>query len=402
MVSIIALEEMIVENEAIVAYQKRQLASHEAGDIKLSRMAKASTENTLEIAEELISKYKAMLEELQLQDAEELAEKERLFALAERKQYFDAQESRIKLNVEESNDKKLEVMRIIGELPSDVQFEDDELFEIATKSIDLNLPDLKELSDKLDTIKNEFESLINKGEKKELKEMETIDFLIPIIVLHFHLLLSNIRENIEEKNTKALNEQKDIIKKRDEKESNFIESLTKEENRLQENKNDKEIIIRIRSLKNGLKKLKKQEIPEVKKLTFSGFPRYQDWWIRELWLNHQAYIALYKWKNIITNLCQTTEQKKAWSIIFDRWIFIKKLLNDKGQLAFNYNFAFDSLLASHVGAQEELEIKNILSMEFIINEITKKEDFSKNIHYHNIDTKYLKFKRSKLVCSKEE
>ena len=32
---------------------------------------------------------------------------------------------------------------------------------------------------------------------------------------------------------------------------------------------------------------------------FAGFPKYEDWWLKDLWKSHQAYFALYKWKNII-------------------------------------------------------------------------------------------------------
>jgi len=176
MESIIALEELIKENESKIALQKRQLQDHESGANKLSRMAVASTEYNLEVAEELVTKYKGMLEKLQTLDEEELTEKENLHFLAERKKYFDTQDSRIKLNIEIANDKKLEALRIISELPNDVNFEDDELFEIATKSIELSLPELSELSQKLDSIKQEFQNLLNKSEEKELHELGTINF----------------------------------------------------------------------------------------------------------------------------------------------------------------------------------------------------------------------------------
>lgn len=116
-------------------------------------MAIASSENALEISTELVEKYKKMLEKLQTIEGKELEEKEKLVFLAERKKYFDAQPSRIKLNVEQSNDKKLEVLRIIEELPIDVNFEDKELFEIATKSLELGLGDLNDISNKLEDIK---------------------------------------------------------------------------------------------------------------------------------------------------------------------------------------------------------------------------------------------------------
>ena len=77
MESIIALEELIKGNEAKVALHKRQLEQHEAGEHKLSRMSQASTENTLEIASDLLTKYQKMLEKLLLEDAEELAKASR-------------------------------------------------------------------------------------------------------------------------------------------------------------------------------------------------------------------------------------------------------------------------------------------------------------------------------------
>ena len=446
MESIIALEELIKENEEKATLQKRQLADHESGERKLSAMSEASTENSLEIANDLVAKYKSMLDKLLAQDAHELEEKEKLLLITRRKQYFDAQDSRIKLNKEKNNDQKLEVMRIIGELPTDVQFEDEELFEIATKSIELALPDLNELSTKLDTIKQDFQKLLKQSEEKDLQEIGTINFLIPIVILHFHVLLSNIKENIEEVNNEALQEKEEILKKREEKKEKLLNIITEQENRLKakdnatpEDKSEnsltkntedtKEIKIEstekkssseepeeahsteakdtpeeevdIPEIRKQIERIDKEPVPEVIELKFSGFPRYQDWWIRELWLSHQAYFALFKWKSIITNLCITTEQKKAWSIIFDRWVFIKKLLNDKGLLAYNYNFSFDSILATYAEVEEELEKKNILSMELIIKEITKKEDFSTTTSFHSTDTPYLKFKKEKLSPKKE-
>jgi len=402
MESIIALEELVKENEAKVALQKRQLEQHESGEQKLSRMAQASTENTLEIANDLLTKYKKMLEELQMQDAEELAEKERLQAIVERKKYFDAQDSRIKLNKEQDNDKKLEAMRIIGELPTDVHFEDKELFEIATKSIELSLPELNELSQILDGIKQEFQGLLKQSEERDLQEIGTIDFLIPIIALHAHVLLSNILENIEAKNNKALDAQKNSLKTKEDKQESLLKTLGEQENLLKEDAQNKEVSQTISKLKEELKKLELEPIIEVKEQTFSGFPKFHDWWIRELWLSHQAYFALFKWKDIISNLCITTEQKKAWSIIFDRWVFIKKLLNDKGELAFNYNFAFDALLENHARMLEETDNKNILSMEEIVKKITRNEDFTVTAPFHNTNTPYLKFKKGKQTLTTKE
>ncbi|MGB9801919.1 MAG: hypothetical protein ACPLSX_03050, partial [Arcobacter sp.] len=399
-----ALEALIAENEKKIALQKQQLKNHEAGINKLSRMGIASSENALEISTELVEKYKKMLEKLQTIEGKELEEKEKLVFLAERKKYFDAQPSRIKLNVEQSNDKKLEVLRIIEELPVDVNFEDKELFEIATKSLELGLSDLNDISNKLEDIKNEFKAIKDQIDEKDIQELATIDFFLPIVVLHFYVLSSNIIDNIEFDNERALQKKETLVNEINKKREDFTNSLKEKEELLKqkqsEENSDKEEIKNlesiIKSLNNELNKLKEIKIPEVKLKTFSGFPKYQDWWIRELWVSHQAYFALFKWKEIISNLCATTEQKKAWSIIFDRWVFIKKLLNDKGKLAYDYHFAFDSLMSTYGEIEEELEIKNIESMEMIINQITKKEDFSKNVGFHNINTSYLQFKMDKL------
>lgn len=347
MESTVALEELIKENENKVSFFKAKLDKHESGDKKLSLMSKASSENSLEIASEKLIKYKKMLGKLQSEEGKELEAKIRLIQASKRKKYFDSQTSRIKLNKEQDNDVKLAALRIINELPEDVHFEDSKLFELAIKSVDLSLPELNELMQVLERIKSEFNSLLKKCDKEDIQEMATIDYLVPIIVLNFYILINNIKENIE-----------DINKKLE-------------------------------------KDLKSGKIKEKKELKFSGFPRYQDWWIRELWLSHQAYFALFKWKKIINNQCLTMEQKKAWSIIFDRWVFIKKMLNDKGSLAYNYHYALDTLLEKYAQLEEELEEKNIHSMEHIIQEITQKEDFSKNIKFHNTDTPYLQFKYKK-------
>ncbi|PLY08787.1 MAG: hypothetical protein C0626_13175 [Arcobacter sp.] len=403
MESIIALEALIKENEAKIALHKQQIKNHEAGINKLSRVSFASAENSLEVSTELVEKYKKMLSQLLTMDEKELEEKERLIFLAERKKYFDAQPSRIKLNIEQSNDKKLEVLRIIEELPTDIKFDDKELFEIATKSIEMSLSDLNDISSKLADIRSEFNAIKKHIDEEDLQEIATIDFLLPIVVLHFYILSSNIIQNINEANEKVLQKKEMILKGKTVKLAEIKKSLELNEKLLKEKqseeKRDKEEIKNIesiiKSLNNEFNKINEIFIPEVKTKTFSGFPKYQDWWIRELWVSHQAYFALFKWKEIISKLCITTEQKKAWSIIFDRWVFIKKLLNDKGKLAYDYHFAFDSLLSTYAEVEEELDIKNIESMEVIINEITKKEDFTKNVGFHSVNTAYLKFKMEK-------
>ncbi len=358
MESIIALEELIKENEAKAELQQRQLDEHLCGKRQLSPMVLASTESNLEEATILLEKYRAMLEKLSRLTPEELEEKERLHAAAMRKKYFDTQESRIRANIEKDNDIKLEVLRIIGELPMDVQFKDEELFDMATKSISLSLPNLNELVSKLEEIRQDFAQMTKNDDERSMQEFATIDFLIPIVVLHFYILSNNIKENLHEYNEKIEKNQEDLM----------------------ENASGEEMF----------------ELEQTGKIDFTGFPRYQDWWIRELWVSHQAYFALFSWKALTNKLCFTTEQKKAWSIIFDRWVFIKKLLNDKGELAYNYNFAFDTMLYKYVSVQEELVQDRIIAVESLIQKMTKEEDFTQVAPFHDTITPYLKYKLQRI------
>lgn len=379
--SIITLEELIKENEERANLQRRQLAAHESGINKLSRLSKASAEVNLDKALEFIDKYKAMLEELLKEDIEELEEKERIEAAIKRKKYFENQHIRIKSNREIRSDQRLEAMLIIDELPSDINFEDEELLEIAVKSVDLNITNHKELHDKLATIRKEFKDLLRDAKNEKLSELGMLKFQIPILVLQFCVLAENIGESLAKK---ELAEKK---AKEKEKTSNEIQTDENEEEKLSpENQTEQE------------EEISEEDQAELEKIVskFKGFPKYEDWWISEMWSSHQAYFALYKWKDIISNLCITDKQKRAWSTIFDNWIFIKKMINSKGQLAYDYTFAFDMLIKTHSNLDEEESFKNLASMEKIIMGITKKEDFGTVSKNHKIITPYLSYKKAKL------
>ena len=332
MKAIIALEELIKKEEQRVSFSKHQLSEHEAGTNKLTPMIKASTETKLEEAQELLDKHQAMLKELLSQDIEELEEKERLREAIKRRNYYHFQALRLKRSKTHSSDIKLEAMMIIDELPTDINFEDKEIYEIAEKTLELHITTHEELNTQLTLIKKDFENLLKNTKSEKIHDLGMLNFRIPIIVLHFSVLLSNIQENIQ----------------------------------------------------------------DDQKAKFSGFPNYEDWWIAELWSSHQAYFGLYKWKSIITNLCQTSDQKRTWETIFANWIFIKKMIHGKGSLGFNFNFAFDSLLLKYANLEEELSDVNLLSMETIVNNLTKKEDFNSVTKSHDIITPYLVFKRKKL------
>ncbi|WP_122892751.1 hypothetical protein [Arcobacter peruensis] len=347
MESIIAIEELINQTQKQIDLQNLQLKRHYSGEGKLSSLILASTENTLEVATKKLDKYNKILKRLLGEDGKKLNEEYRLRIASKRKRYFDTQDSRIKANKEHSSDIKLAAIRILGELPQEIELDDEDLFEIAVKSAHLTLPELNELSKLLDTIRIEFNSQLEKNKEEDIKQIATLDYLIPIVILHFKILRDNISQSIHDKNL------------------------------------------------HNQELLKEGKIENFEKKKFSTWPKYQDWWVRELWVSHQAYFSLFKWKEIINKQCQTTEQKKAWSIIYDRWITIKKLLNDKGTLAFHYHYVFDKLIEKYAKLEEEMDEEKMNNIEKIYLKLSKKEDFEKNSNFHNIITPYYKYKKSK-------
>ena len=329
--AIIAVQDLIKQNQERVKILKDQLKEHTEGNVKLSVMAAASAEMGLEKSEDALAKNELILKELQKRDLLELQKEEHLKEAIVRKNYFKYQKVRLKRDLVMPNDQKLEAMLIIDELPHDLDIEDDEIIAIAEASIHLDLRIHSELHDKLVEIKKEWLDLQKDLDQTSINKLGMLNIHIPILVLHLHILIENIEENIEENN-----------------------------------------------------------LPK-----FKGLPAFEDWWISELWNNHQAYFGLYKWRDIVTSLCITTDQKKAWNTIFFNWIFIKKLLNEKGSLGFEYNLAFDTLIENHTQLREELDTENLIAMDKIVKEITQKEDFSKYRFKHNMETGYLQFKRDK-------
>ena len=75
MKSVIALEDLIKENEERIKLQKRQLSDHESGENRLSALMMASVETNLEKTISFLEKYKKMLADLLDQDQSELEEK---------------------------------------------------------------------------------------------------------------------------------------------------------------------------------------------------------------------------------------------------------------------------------------------------------------------------------------
>ncbi|MEA3497689.1 MAG: hypothetical protein U9R16_01395 [Campylobacterota bacterium] len=338
MKALIAVQDLIKTNEDRIKKLKAQLADHESGEEKLSLMAQASAENALEKSQEALEKNKMILDELSKCDIEQHDKVERLKEAIVRQNYFKYQKLRLNRSKDQNKAQKLEAMMIIDELPSDINLEDDDVFEIASTMIKLDLRTHDELDNKLRDIKTDFEELLKNIEQENIDRLALLQTHIPIVVLHLVVLVENIQETIEE-----------------------------------------------------------GELPP-----FKGLPKYEDWWIDELWLNHQAYFGLYKWKAIIRSLCITDDQKKAWESIFSNWIFIKKVLNRKGELAFDFNLAFDRLVNSYTKLDEEMDMENLKSMETIVQNITKKEDFHSFKYKHSITTPYFKFKEENSIKEEEK
>ena len=349
MKAIIALEEMIKDDEVHLKLAKKQLAEHESGVNRLTQLVKASTETNIEDRTTRLEKNREMLAELLKQDIKELEKQEQIKEAIERKNYFHYQKIRLKRDKIRSNDEKLEAMLIIDELPNDMGFQDDDLFRVAEQSLRMHLSVHEHLQETFSEIKQTFEELTKDIKGEQISELALLKFQIPLVILHFNTLLENIKSNLEE------------------------------------------------DFKNR-KREEGEEVGEPDKDLFPGFPKFEDWWIQELWINHQAYLGLYKWKTIISKLCQSSDQQRAWEVIFANWINIKKQITIKGALAFEYNYAFDTLIRNYSGLEEELATTSLESMENIINQLTRKEDFTQYIskNNHEIITKYTIYKRDKI------
>jgi hypothetical protein len=334
MKALLALEEMIKDDEVHLKLAKKQLSEHESGVNRLTALVKASTETNIEDRTNRLEKNRAMLAELLKQDIKELEKQEKIKEAIERKNYLHYQKIRLKRDKLRTNDEKLEAMLIIDELPADMIFQDEDLFRVAEQSLKMHLSLHEQLHDTFAEIRRDFEDLIKDLKNEQISELGLLNFQIPVVVLHFHTLIENIKANLEE---------------------------------------------------DG-------------KDQFSGFPKFEDWWIKELWINHQAYLGLYKWKTIISSLCQSSDQQRAWEVIFANWVNIKKQITSKGALAFEYDFAFDTLIRDYCGLEEELATTSLESMEKLVNYLTTKEDFTKLVspNSHELITKYTIFKREKI------
>ncbi|MDC0933597.1 hypothetical protein OAR97_07065 [Arcobacteraceae bacterium] len=336
MVTIIALEKIIKDFELRVAVSKGQLSRHNSGEEKLSLLAESSAENSLEEHAPLLDKYRKMLKEFVKIEKLDSYSHRRLRAAIERKKYYKYNIKKNTNNTKKQkfreNDERIEAAMIIDELPEEIVLDNEELFEISTKNLERYLNFSGDVKNELFTIQEEFNNLIKSFTDENIKSLELLNYTIPILIFHFHILKLNIIEQNEEQNIK------------------------------------------------------------VQSLGF--FPKYNDWWIQELWESHIAYFSLMKWKSDVSDNCITDDLKKGWAIIYNNWIFIKTLINEKSDLAFEYQYILDTLLFKYANLESELDKKIVEKAKNEMKEELNSKKYSVTPLKCEIVTPYVNYKIS--------
>ena len=332
------LEKRIKSLTSHIDQSTNQIIEDDTGVKKLSMIVRASAELSIEKNNFLLGKYQQKLRKLLSQDINSVLEKEKNKQEIKERNYFKYQAQRIKRDKTRTAREIENALIIIDELPEGFKLEDFDIFEIGHKSRELFLEIHSDLDDDLLEIKNEFLELVESHFNDTNSELRLLNYRIPILILQLRVLLKNIRENIEDDNLKD----------------------------------------------------------------FKGFPKFQDWWIKELWISHQAYMGFFKWKQIILNLFVTSEQKKSFEMVFKNWILVKKILNVKGEAAYIYNNAFDQMIHKYAELEEETDQSNLSALHSIAANITEKENFLTVGDNHNIITPYMQFKIDKELAKQKK
>jgi len=327
------LNKKIKLSKARIISAQEQIKSHKSGEVKLTYLGFSSLELNIEKNKFLLRKYEEKLQKLTVEDIKEIEKKEKKKKEILKNNYYKYQMLRIKRDKTKTEKEIENALDILEEVPKQLKLTDEDIFILSRKSDELFLKIHSDLDDELIEIKSEFISLVEDKFNKTNNELKLLNSRIPIIILQLKNLLQNIQKNLEDE---PLNNRK-----------------------------------------------------------FNGLPKFEDWWIRELWSSPYAYMGLFKWQEIVLSLCITTEQKKAFEMIFKNWILIKKLLNTKGGYGYFYNHAFDEMIFKYTGLEDEYIESNLKSMEKIILDLTTKEDLTVLPKEHDIITPYMKFKLEK-------
>lgn len=333
----IALEKLIKDIELRIAVSKGQLARHNSGEEKLSLLSQSSAENSLDKHIPLLKKYRNIFKDFQKIEKADSFEHRRLRAAIERKKHYKYHKKVNKKIKYKENDEKIEATMIIDELPEEFVIEERELFEITSKNIEQYLIFHPNSENDLKKIRDEFNSLIKDYTDESIKSLELLNYMIPIVIFHFHLFVLNI-----------------INYKNDELNHNIEE--------------------------------------------INFFPKYQDWWITKMWSCDNAYFALFQWKNTISDLCLHKDQRDVWEIIFNNWIFVKSLLSEKSTVAYEYQYIFDTLLCDYVQLESETDESIILSSQIELEEFMKNENLFAVMKDHHVITPYADYKGKAISC----
>lgn len=340
---IVELLEKIQLAKTQIDFAQKQLRRHEEKKIKLSYMSEASLELSIEKNQFLVGKYQERLskiESLNMDELKDLEDKELQKELIKKRNYFKYQAVRIKRDKNQTKKIREYALDILEDLPHDILLEDGDIFTIAAKSKELFLKIHSDLDSELIEIKSEFLELVKDSLDTSNTQLRLLNYRIPIIILQFRILFQNIQENL---NDDTLDTRK-----------------------------------------------------------FEKLPTFEDWWIHELWRNHQAYVGLFQWKEEVFHMCITTEQKKAFEVTFKNWILVKKILDVRGKIAYAYNNAFDELLLKYSSLHEEFDQEQILEKEIEINNLAVRKNFTTMSSEHDIVTPYMNFKLEKLAQSNKD
>ncbi len=338
---------LLKEYETNIANASKQLKDLDAGKITLSALKIASVENTLEHSNAEYEKYKAIYDAIPEKEKEDFRNLQAVQELLAKESYYKLQKIRVKRNKNLKRNQRLEAMMVLDELPEDIHFDDTQLIEVTNVIIKFNARESVELVAELGTIREEFDKRIEElKDKEDLKHFHFLDTYIPIIVLHFASLVKSIEETIIVYNEKAQETQ--------------------------------------------------EEKTPTQPIIFNGFPKYEDWWFEELFLNHQAYFSLYQWKEKIKNICLSDQQKDLWEKIFSNWLMIKKILSTKDENAWDYNFIFDDMIAKYTKVEEEFDNEIRETNEKNLVEELKGIHLSKYLAEHHLSTYYQRWKNEKI------
>lgn len=329
MKSIISLEKLRSDIEEHIKFSKKQLRDYEAGYIQLSLIAVASAEENLEKNKSLVEKYTMMIDQLYKLDNSDPRQKAKIEECIDKKKYYYNNKIRLENDKVKDNDEKLDICMILDEVKEDIFIENQSLFDMAFKKIEHYLIIDTDAKSEFLEIKKDFTNDIQNIKDIYINDLGMINIKSIILISQFKILIVNIKQTMEEKELEPL----------------------------------------------------------------LNLPKFEHWWIDELWENHLSYFALMDWKYKISLFCLTEEQKDAWDYIFSKWLFIKKFLNNKGEIAYEYQFIFDTYLLKYIELDEEIDESNIEYNKERIRKMVKDIDLKPLGDDYDFSTNHLKYKQ---------